>query len=499
MTDYLLDAMNEISDEHITEAVNFEPKAKKINFKKLIPVAACFVFVIVAVMAGTGVFEVITPDVTAGTTFIDTPTNAPITGAPIQNTTGSHGVPLAPDWEELSFGERFLNITVKDVNYIYGFDRIPEKKIGEHIATQTVNREYLYNDWHSATAEIYEIKGVSSETYVAVKFNEDESGEYLLYVYPDFETETLGDFIDAINIDNINFIGETVNYHIDYPNGDFYEAGYKVDPRGHKQLSGILWQNRNALRCDDDFHSDMPIYVDASMTVSFAFVGEQSVRIYISKADDKTHLCISYSSVIGEQFCFELQGNTFDDYLSFLEKEAEVLYMRQGCPTAPDLITTPTTEGTTLPPTNESFSEVEKVFATAETLGDILAGFSIAKAEHDISGDMTIDLFAHLEEKGKEDVIYSISADTKQQLVDFMNDNKNSKAENRGCSADVRLIFSIHLMGNSGTVSVCNDGYLYFACGVTTKAFYVGEEEIKAFKEKLIAVVWTTDNPVTMG
>ena len=29
MFDYLLDAMNEISDEHITEAANYEAKAKK--------------------------------------------------------------------------------------------------------------------------------------------------------------------------------------------------------------------------------------------------------------------------------------------------------------------------------------------------------------------------------------------------------------------------------------------------------------------------------------
>ena len=364
MNDYLLDAMNEISDEHICEAVNYEAKAKKLSLRKLIPLAACIVFVIVAVISGKSLFEVATPNVTVPTivgdntiitmqepTTISTPTNAPTTGAPIQNTTGSHGVPPAPDWEELSYGERFLYITVNDIKYVYSFDRVSEKKIGELIATETVKREYLYNDWHSATAEVFKINNITTETYIAVKFTEDESGEYLLYVCPDFEPDTLGDYLDAINIDNINFIGETANYHIDYPNGDFYEAGYKIDPKGHKELSGLFWENRDAIRCEDDFHSDKPIYVDATITTCFVFVGEQNLRIYISKADDKTHLCFSYSSVTGKQFCFELMDNTFDDYLDFLEVEAEVIYMRQGCPTAPSTTpsTTSTTSATTLP------------------------------------------------------------------------------------------------------------------------------------------------------
>lgn len=501
MLDYLLDAMNEISDEHITEAVNFKAKAKKINFKKLIPMAACLVFVVAALLTGSGVFGN-KPEPSSDPIFnSDSPTMVPTqapTQAHVQGTTGSHGVPVAPDWEELSFGERFLNITVSGVKYVYAFDRTPEKRIGEHIASETVKREYLYNDWHTATAEMYEIRGVAPETYIAVSFAEDESGEYLIYVCPDFEPQTLGELLDAISIDNINFIGETVNYHLDYPNGDFYKAGYKIDPKAHKELSGMLWKNRAALRCEDDFHSDKPIYVDATMTTSFAFIGEQSIRIYISKADDKTHLCFAYSSATGKQFCFELEDSTFDDYLSFLENEAEVLYTRHGCPTAP-MLTTPTTDGTTLPPTNENFGEVEKVLGTAETLGDIMEGFHIAKADYGISGDMTVDLFARLEEKGKQDVIYSIAADTKQQLIDFMYDNKNSKAENRSCRADVRLVFSIYISGNSGTASVCDDGYLYLDCGGITKAFYVGEDAYRDFKENLICAVWTTENPVTMG
>ena len=345
MIDYLLDAMNEISDEHICEAVNFKTQSKKLSLRKIIPIAACIVFVVVAFVAGAEIFETQLP--TTEPTIIGTPTCAPTPGALIQNTTGSHGVPPAPDWEELTYGERFLDVTVNGIKYVYSFDRLSDEKIGELIATETIKREYLFNDWHSATVEAFKIKGITSETYIAVKFSEDESGEYLLYVCPDFEPDTLGFCLDAINIDNINFIGETANYHNYFQNGDFYEAGYKIDPKGHKELSGLLWKNRDAIRCDDDFHRDKPINSDETITTQFAFIGEQKLRIYISKADDKTHLCFAYSAVTGKQFCFELADNAFDYYLEYLENEAEVIYSRHGCPTT--FVTTPTTEGTTLP------------------------------------------------------------------------------------------------------------------------------------------------------
>ncbi len=496
MLDYLLDAMNEISDEHITEAVNYEAKAKKINLKKIIPMAACFVFIIVAVIAGAGLFE--SPPPSTEPTNIGEPT---YTQAPIQNST-----PFAPtqapvrDWEELTYGERFGNITYGDKSYIYGFDMVSEKKIGEHISTVNLKVEYLLDDWHSATAEIYEVNFISTELLIAVRFAQDEKSEYYIYICPGYAPETLGDLLDDIDINNtVNLIGCTAIYHKEYANGDFTEVGYKINPEGHKVLSGLLWKNRDALRCKKDYHNNL--YVNSypeTIRVRFEFLGEKTASIYIEAIDNKTHLYISYGT---EQFCFELSESTFSDLYNYLEGKAGIEYFRQGCPTAPTgvLTTTPTIEGTTLPPTNENFNEVEKVLGTAETLGDVIDGFDIEKADYGISGDMTVDLFAHFEEKDKEETIYSIAADTKQQLVDFMQMHSESKAENRRCLADTRLIFSVYFMGNSGRISICNDGYLYLTCGGITKAFYVGEDAYRDFKENLIAVVWTTENPVTFG
>ena len=48
--DFLSDAMNEISDKHIAEAACYEPKAKRISFKKIIFIAACFVVIAITAL-----------------------------------------------------------------------------------------------------------------------------------------------------------------------------------------------------------------------------------------------------------------------------------------------------------------------------------------------------------------------------------------------------------------------------------------------------------------
>lgn len=493
MLDYLLDAMNEISDEHINEAVNYEAKAKKLNLKRIIPLAACFVFVIVAVIAGAGLLE--SPLPSTEPTNIGEPT---YTQAPIQNSTtvAPTQCPTQKPWEDMTYGERFRTITVQDLIYIYASESVAEGRIGENIIIENAVSPFV---------EIYEIKGMTSDLFVAVRFTEDESGEYFLYLRSDYKPENLGEFLDAIGMDNLNFIGNSaiyqdVGYNYDGKGGsdDRIEIVYNIDAKGHKELSGLLWKNRNAVCLDDYSIRDL-----SKVTVRTELLGQSTIFSImeggILKSKTYLHVYISATFNGNMYYCFELEDNAIKDYIAFLDEKAEIIREDRYSPEQLTSTTTPTTEGTTLPPTNDNFSKVEKVLGTAKTLGDITDGFNIAKADYGISGDMSVDMFAHLEEKGKEDVIYSIAADTKQQLVDFMQKHGDSKAENRSCQADVRLIFSTVFIGNSGRISICNDGYLYISCGAITKAFYVGEDAYRDFKENLIAAVWTTENPVTFG
>lgn len=504
MLDYLLDAMNEISDEHITEAVNYKAEAKKINLKKIIPIAACFVFVVAVLVVGRGFFEV-APPTTEPTHSIGSPTQAPVQSTTVAPTQ----CPTQKPWEDMSYGERFIDITVHGVRYICTFESVNPKRIGEYITSETVSRAYRIGEYYSATAKLYEINGITKEAFVAIKFTEDEKGEYLLYFRDDYQPETLGDLLDAIDSNNtLNFIGNSAiykdtgyNYDGKGWSDDYIEIVYEIDAKGHKELSGLLWKNREAVCVESDYDRN-PGHI--SVRGETATIDLEESGIFKTKAYLNIHF--SWDLDGSGSFCFELDNESLKDYIAFLEDDAEIIRAERYdngnvTPLFPELTSTtlPTTAGTTLPPVNESYSEVEKVFGTAKTLGDVIDGFDIAKADYGISGDMTVDLFAHLEEKNKEETIYSIAAATMQQLVDFLLEHKDAKAENRECQADVRLVFSVNFMGNSGRIIIGDDGYLYISCGAITKAFYMGEDAYNTFKENMIAVIWTTDNPVTFG
>ena len=497
MLDYLLDAMNEISDEHIAEAVNFEAKAKKINLKKIIPMAACLVFVVAALLTGSGVFGN-KPEPSSDPTFNSEPPTMVPTQAPVQNSTtvAPTQCPTQKPWEEMTYGERYRTISIKGVFYVYATESVPAGRIGENLIIENAVSPFV---------EIYEIKGMTNDLFVAVKFSEDEKGEYFLYLRSDYKPDTLGDLLDAIGIDNLNFIGNSaiyqdVGYNYDGKgwSDDHIEIVYNIDAKGHKELSSLLWKNRNAVCLDDYSIRDL-----SKVTVRTELLGQSTIFSImeggILKSKTYLHIYISATFNGNMYYCFELEDNAIKDYIAFLGEEAEIIREDRYSPEQLTSTTTPTTVGTTLPPTNESYSQVENALAAAETLADVIDAFSIAKADYGISGDMSVDMFAHLEEKGKEDVIYSIAADTKQQLVDFMYDNKNSKAESRSCQADIRLVFSAYFIGNTGRITLGSDGYLYLTCGSITKAFYVGEDAYRDFKENLICAVWTTENPVTFG
>ncbi len=503
MLDYLLDAMNEISDEHITEAVNYEAKAKKLNLKKIIPMAACFVFVIVAVIAGAGLFESPTPNTTEPT-LIGTPTNAP-TQAPVQDSTtvAPTQCPTQKPWEDMTYGERYTTITVEGVFYVYATESVSEGRIGEKLITE--NAVYPY-------VEIYGIKGMTNDLFVAVKFSEDESGEYFLYLRNDYKPEILGDLLDAIGLDNLNFIGNSaiyqdVGYNYDGKgwSDDNIEIVYNLDAKGHKELSGLLWKNRNSDCVEVDNNSNL-----SKVTVRTELLG-QSASFSIEESGifkTKTYLHIYIGTVFSDNmyYSFEIEDNAIKDYVAFLEDEAEVIRAERYndgtvVPVFPEQLTsttTPTTEGTTPPYVQSKYPpEVADAFGNAEYLGDIVERFDLSPLSHS-SDDFYLDYWAKEKAEGKENVIYSISVQTMQDLVDFIWKHKDAVATDR-VPGENNLIFNAFFMGNGGYIYLGDDGYIYFLCGDISRAFFVGEDAVKDFKANLVAVIWTPENPVTLA
>ncbi len=136
-----------------------------------------------------------------------------------------------------------------------------------------------------------------------------------------------------------------------------------------------------------------------------------------------------------------------------------------------------------------------------ESLGDIVneTGISSIKYIDHKPEIFCTDYWCRYKEEGKEDIIYSICVQTMTELAEFLTEHSDKPALDRKSETGEKLTFEARIGRAECEIYFCNDGYLYISCDGITKAFNIGKEAYEDYYDSLIAVVWTPENPVTLG
>lgn len=137
------------------------------------------------------------------------------------------------------------------------------------------------------------------------------------------------------------------------------------------------------------------------------------------------------------------------------------------------------------------------ILDNCQTLADII---DFADISENYNPDNFCTSFrAYYKEENKEYITYSLGINEK--LIDLILENRDVKAEWRTGNTGERLTFDAYLKRYYCEIYLCNDGYLYFYDGGLTRAFNIGVEEYERFCNafKLSSIVWTPENPVTVG
>lgn len=223
MKDLLNDALSEINDRHIEEAATYIPQAKTVNWRKLLPVAACFVLVVVGAFTvknylpfdttTTQTIDFTDPDATTNgfagtpeyrttaagvidesTTIANAPeasssTTMPTTQAPgiTDESTTSHSCPpVYESWEEAPLYSSSPTVTFNGSLYVSPLDSHPlptdRSKIKGVLTETTVTG---YADGYQevpVTASICEIEGIDSKNAIAVIRNDGLQRGYNIYI-----------------------------------------------------------------------------------------------------------------------------------------------------------------------------------------------------------------------------------------------------------------------------------------------------------------------------
>ena len=109
-------------------------------------------------------------------------------------------------WDEMTSAEKFRTVKVNGTDYSAANRPIPSDKIGNSITRLTVLGKDVYtNSEYAANADIYEIKGISSECAAAVKYEGD--GKYYVCRNSHYKPETLGQFMNDLSLkENLTFV-----------------------------------------------------------------------------------------------------------------------------------------------------------------------------------------------------------------------------------------------------------------------------------------------------
>ncbi len=117
-----------------------------------------------------------------------------------------------PYWSDLNSAQKYGEVNIGNSRYSTQAHEISADDVNTFISDAIMSGYDIYEDkTYSINAKVYSVKNISEECAVAVNFqNEDK---YYVYVNSYYTPDTLGDFIEALNLKETLFFGKAYKYY----------------------------------------------------------------------------------------------------------------------------------------------------------------------------------------------------------------------------------------------------------------------------------------------
>ena len=116
------------------------------------------------------------------------------------------GMAVLPHWDEMTIVQQFSLLEFNGNQYDGKQGEVPNEMIGERLGTATLTGFDEYTDTtHTKDASIYVINTISQECAIALQF--EGTTEYYPYINAYYRPETLGDFINDLNLKELISFG----------------------------------------------------------------------------------------------------------------------------------------------------------------------------------------------------------------------------------------------------------------------------------------------------
>lgn len=356
--DLLFDALNEVKDEHIKEAADYEPKAKLFTPKRILALASCVTIVAVSAFA---INKFTSPSVSPATT---TPTYAAIdttnkkqdealTYPAIATTqipadteiateigeTEIYMETTAPDttatcqtvpaWENRSITNKYSLAEYNGKRYFYSDRDAKFEDLEKVLCYLTLTGTDYRNDnkTYETAVTVYKLKEFSEELFIAINFQYENDDNFYIYECQDYMPDDVKDFLSDTNFEKYVSVGE--EYKVFHEVRGPVVSSVTMSDSTDEIISALI----ELLNSNPDVKAfEAPSYNDANEHISFGF----RLKDYYCHAhfNENGRLALS----VGGFFYFDFTKEDYDEFIKLVEKNE-----KGKAPLSP--VTTPSTNG----------------------------------------------------------------------------------------------------------------------------------------------------------
>ncbi len=256
----LLKALGEIDEKYIAEAA--EKRQKKHLGWKIGLMAASFMLVIGS-MCTVLYYRALYP--------------YPVEKIPIAESSTSTEIAVVPRWEEMTDAQRYSEVEAVGNVYVTNDHQTSAEQIDAMLEQAImIGFDEYTEQTHTVTAEVYSVDGFSSECVTAVRF--DESEEYYIYLNHLYKPDTLGQFVEDLNLRE-TLVTDTVYYDYRKPNGDY--ANIRFDDLDTQKVWELLFSDLSAENVKD--YDQMWFISKMSIGIDIPTLGYENISLAVTE------------------------------------------------------------------------------------------------------------------------------------------------------------------------------------------------------------------------
>ena len=258
------DAMSELDDNYITEAIRYKKKTVKSRIIKWGALAACLCLLV----SGGLLYRAEHP--------------YPTKELPLPSGSGSASeIAEVPRWEDLEIYAQYSELLLDQVEYQAGKGEVPTERLGENLGSVTARGwdEYAAIAGEDANrycgATLYEIQNISVQCAVAVQYEGTET--CYAAVNSSYRPKTLGQFVEDLDLQNTLVVNWA---SLDYEKPLSGHASIRFEDIDMDKVFDLLLSNASAKNEYDDLAFSEPGEL-LGLSVSLPLLGYENISISV--------------------------------------------------------------------------------------------------------------------------------------------------------------------------------------------------------------------------